>query len=69
MDQNARIEAAINDLESQDRRNIAAISRKWKIIRETLSKRFPGEISSTRDVDSDVRQQPPNLQEDTLITT
>jgi non-canonical (house-cleaning) NTP pyrophosphatase len=56
MDQNARTEAAINDLELE-------------AVRETLSKCFPGEIISTRDVDSYVRQQPTNLQEDTLVTT
>jgi hypothetical protein len=56
MDQNARTEAAINDLELE-------------AVRETLSKCLPGEIISTRDVDSYVHQQPTNLQEDTLVTT
>jgi hypothetical protein len=64
MDQNARIEAAV-----KDRRNIAAIARKWNTVRETLSKRFLDETSSTRDVDSYVRQQPTNVQEDTLTAT
>jgi hypothetical protein len=37
MDHDARIEVAIADLESQDRRNIAAIAGRWKVARETLS--------------------------------
>ena len=39
MDHNARIEAAIDDLESQDHPNITAAATKWKLKRETLSKR------------------------------
>jgi hypothetical protein len=40
MDHNARIEAAIADLKSQDRQNIAATAKMWGVARETLSKRF-----------------------------
>jgi hypothetical protein len=46
MDHNARIEAAIEDLESQDHPNITAAATKWKVARETLSKRFRGETTS-----------------------
>jgi hypothetical protein len=46
MDHNARIESAITDLESQGHPNVAATAKKWKVARETLSKRFRGETVS-----------------------
>ena len=67
MDHNARIEAAIADLESQDRRNIAATAKKWEVARETLSKRFRGETSSNQDANSYARRQLTDVQEKTLI--
>jgi hypothetical protein len=44
MDYEARIQAAITDLESQDRVNYTAIAKKWKIDRSTLSRRHRGVI-------------------------
>ena len=44
MDLDARIKAAINDLKSQSRTNFAATARKYRVARETLLKRFRGEI-------------------------
>jgi Tc5 transposase DNA-binding domain len=67
MDHNARIQAAIADLESQDRRNIAATAKKYNIARETLSKRFRGETASNQDANSYSRQQLTDIQESTLI--
>ena len=43
IDHNTRIEAAITNLELQDRRNIAVTTKKWGVARETLSNRFQGE--------------------------
>ena len=42
MDHNTRIAAAIPDLKSQARPNIAATARRHGVVRETLSKRFRG---------------------------
>ena len=56
MAHNARIAEAIADLKSQDRPNIAAIARKYRVARETLSKRFRGEIGLNKDAKSYVRQ-------------
>jgi len=67
MDHNARIQAAITDLESQSRRNIAATAKKWGIARETLSKRFRGETGSNQDATSYARRQLTDTQEETLI--
>src|SRR5258708_1749969 len=67
MDHNARIEAAIADLESQDRQNIAAIAKKWGVARETLSKRFRGKTVSNQEANSYARRQLTETQEKTLI--
>jgi hypothetical protein len=42
MDHNARIKAAIANLESQEAINYAATTKKWNIDRSTLSRRFRG---------------------------
>jgi hypothetical protein len=67
MDRNARIAAAIADLESQDRPNIAATAKKWQVARETLSKRFRGETGTIEDANSNSRQQLTTTQEESLI--
>ena len=67
MDHNARIEAAIADLESQDRQNIAATAKKWGVARETLSKRFRGKTVSNQEANSYARRQLTDTQEKTLI--
>jgi len=67
MDHEARIQAAITDLESQDRVNYAAIVRKWEIDRSTLSRRHRGETDPNRDATSYARRQLINAQEDILI--
>ena len=57
MDYDARIESAITDLESQGYLNIAATAKKWKVVRETLSKRFRGETTSRREATSYIRKK------------
>jgi hypothetical protein len=46
MDHNARIEAAIADLESQKRVNYKATAEKWNLSRITLARRHRGETGS-----------------------
>jgi hypothetical protein len=67
MAHDARIAEAITDLQSQDRPNIAATARKYRIARETLSKRFRGKTGSNQQANSYVRQQLTQPQEETLI--
>jgi hypothetical protein len=43
MDHDTRIEAAITELESQDRINFSVTATKWDLERTTLVKRFRGE--------------------------
>jgi hypothetical protein len=57
MDHEARIQAAISDLESQTRRNYASTARKWGLERTTLAKRFRGETGPNRDATSYARRQ------------
>jgi hypothetical protein len=64
MDHEARIQAATTDLESQDRVNYAAITRKWEIDRSTLSRRHRGETGPHRDATSYARRQLTDTQED-----
>jgi transcriptional/translational regulatory protein YebC/TACO1 len=68
MDHNARIEAAIEDLESQDHPNITAATTKWKVARETLSKRSRGETTSRQEATSQTHKNLTDVQEETLIT-
>jgi hypothetical protein len=67
MDYNDRIEAAIDDLESQDHPNITATANNWKVARETLSKRFRGETDPSEDANSYACRQLIDVQEETLI--
>jgi hypothetical protein len=57
MDHDARIAEAIDDLKSQDRPNIAATGRKYRVVRKMLSKRFRGETGTIQDVTSHRRKQ------------
>jgi hypothetical protein len=67
MDHDDRIKAAITELESQDHRNITATAKRWKVTRETLSKRFRGETGPNRVATSYARRQLSDVQEQTLI--
>jgi hypothetical protein len=67
MDHNARIEAAISELESQSRVNFAATARKWNIERTTLARRFRGETGTKQDATSYSHRQLTDIQEAALI--
>jgi hypothetical protein len=67
MDQEARIQKAITDLESQNRPNIKATAIKWKVERSTLSRRFRGETGLNQDATSYARRRLTDVQEETLI--
>jgi hypothetical protein len=67
MDHNARIQAAIADLESQERVNYAATAKKWNLDRTTLARRHRGETVSNQDATSYARRQLTDVQEKTLI--
>jgi ActR/RegA family two-component response regulator len=43
MDHEARIQAAIRDLESQEHPNVSTTARKHNVARRTLAHRFKGE--------------------------
>jgi hypothetical protein len=49
---NERIATAIADLESQSRLNIAAIAKKYKVVRITLSDHFKRKSSTIKEVNS-----------------
>jgi hypothetical protein len=68
MDHNALIQAAIADLDSQERANYSATVKKWNINRITLRRRHLGEQGSKQDANSYTRQQLTDTQEQTLIT-
>jgi hypothetical protein len=67
MDHESRIEAAIIDLESQERVNYHATAKKWKLDRTTLARRHRGETGSFQDATSYVRRQLTDIQEKTLV--
>jgi hypothetical protein len=57
MDHEARIQAAITDLESQDRVNYAATAKKWNIDRSTLSRQHQGKTVSNQEATLYARRQ------------
>jgi AraC-like DNA-binding protein len=57
MDHDARIEAALADLESQERPNVSATARKHNVARRTLAHRFKGETGLNREATSYSRKQ------------
>jgi hypothetical protein len=57
MAHSARIEAAITDLDSQAKVNIAVTAKKYEIGRKTLSDRFHGKSTTIEEINSYVRQQ------------
>jgi Tc5 transposase DNA-binding domain len=67
MAHNKRIAAAITDLESQSRPNIAATAKKYNVARTTLSDRFKGKSTTIEETNSYIRQQLTTTQEETLI--
>ena len=67
MAHNDRIAEAIADLRTQNCPNIAATAKKYGVARTTLSDRFKGKSSTIEDVNSSIRQQLTNAQEEVLI--
>lgn len=67
MDHEARIQAAILDLESQERTNVAATARKHNVARRTLAHRFNGETGPNQEATSYSRKQLTDTQEEALI--
>lgn len=67
MDHNARIAAAIADLQAQERTNFAEVARKWNLVSTTLARRFRGETGTIEDANSDSRQRLTKTQEECLI--
>ena len=57
MDHNARIAAAIKDLESQVFISITAAATEWDVDRTTLGKRFHGKTGTIEDANSYTRQR------------
>ena len=67
MDHNARIQSALEDLGSQKKPNITATAKKWEIARKTLSDRFHDKSTTIQEVNSSIRQQLSEAQEESLI--
>jgi hypothetical protein len=67
MAHNARIAAAIADLESQDRPNISSTAKRHGVARKTLADLFNGKSSTLQEANSYARQQLSDIQEETLI--
>ena len=63
----ARIEAALADLESQEKPNYSATAKKWQLERTTLAKRHKGQTVSKAYANSESRQRLTNEQEEVLI--
>ena len=55
MDHEARTQAVITDLESQDRVNYQATTKKWNLDRTTLARRYRGETVSNQEATSYAR--------------
>src|SRR5947199_6447927 len=67
MSHNARIEAAIADLKSQECVNYAATARKWGLEPTTLRRRFIGQSTTIEEANSKSRQKLISIQEEALI--
>jgi hypothetical protein len=67
MDYEARMQAAISDLESQGRKNVAATAERWDLERTTLSKRYKGQTGTREDATLYTHRKLTNVQEETLI--
>ena len=67
MDHEARIQAAIIDLQSQERVNYSATAKRYNLERTTLAKRFQGKTVSNQEATSYARRQLTDTQEKTLI--
>ena len=68
MDNNARMEAAIADLDSQEKPNYSATAREYSVPRKTLSDRHKGKTMSRKAATSEFRQRLTIEQEEVLIS-
>ena len=68
MTHNARMEAAMAELDAQLKPNFSAAAENWLLERTTLSKRWKGQTMSREDANSEYRQLLTNAQEEALIT-
>jgi Tc5 transposase DNA-binding domain len=67
MDYETRMQAAISDLESQDRTNFAATAKRWDLERTTLAKRYRGQTGTREDAASYTHRKLSDIQEAVLI--
>jgi hypothetical protein len=67
MSHNARIKAAITDLESQRKPKYAATARNWNIDKSTLWRRHQGETKTMEEANTESRQNLSRIQEEVLI--
>ena len=67
MTHNARMEAAMAELDAQLKPNFSAAAEKWLLERTTLAKCWKGQTMS-REANLEYRQLLTNVQEDALIT-
>ena len=67
MTHNARMEAAMDELDAQLKPNFSAAAEKWLLERTTLSKRWKGQTMSREEANSEYQQLLTNAQEEALI--
>jgi hypothetical protein len=67
MDHDARFQAAITDLESQERLNYRATAKKCNLNRTTLARRHRGETGSNQEATLNARRQLTDVQKKILV--
>ena len=67
MTHNARMEAAMAELDAQLQPNFSAVAKNWLLERTTLAKRWRGQTMSREEANSEYRQLLTNAQEEALI--
>jgi hypothetical protein len=67
MTHNARMDAAMAELDAQLKPNFSAAAEKWMLERTTLAKRWKGQTMSREEANSEYRQLLTNAQEEALI--
>jgi transposase-like protein len=67
MSHDARIEAAIAELDSQERVNYAATAKEWDLDPTTLWRRHIGKTRSIQEANTESHQKLINIQEEALI--
>jgi hypothetical protein len=67
MTHNARMEAAMAELDAQLKPNFSAAAEKWLLERTTLAKRWKGQTMSREEANLEYQQLLTNAQEEALI--